>query len=440
MKIAIHWFRRDLRFDDNVALHHAVNSQYPVLPLFIFDTNILQKLANKNDARVDFIYQQLQKLHQYLLERGSRLLVKIGDPITIWQELVSTFDIAAVYTNRDYEPYAQSRDRKIYAFLQQQSIIFKGYKDHVIFEKHEVVKKDGTPYTVFTPYSKVWKKRYAANPPISYTSNYTSAQFYNCAPEPIPSLQAIGFVPSNQHFPSAHIDEKKLVEYKTTREFPAQHGTTRISVHLRFGTISIRRMAAIGAKQSTTWLNELIWRDFYQAILYHFPHSVTQAFKPQYQNIPWINNPIHFKHWCAGTTGYPMVDAGMRELNATGFMHNRVRMVTASFLTKHLLIDWRWGERYFAQKLLDFELASNVGGWQWAASTGCDAAPYFRIFNPESQRQKFDKQYQYIKKWVPEFGTDAYPAPIVVHKTARLRAIEVFKTTLNKAKEAAKTS
>ncbi|MGB0930530.1 MAG: cryptochrome/photolyase family protein [Chitinophagales bacterium] len=430
MKIAIHWFRRDLRWDDNTALSKALSGEFPILPLFIFDTNILDKLENKYDRRVHFIHRELSCLQEGAVNAGSSLLIKCGKPIEIWKELLEEYDIGAVYTNRDYEPYAQERDKTIYDLLQKQKIPFKGSKDHVIFEKKEVVKKDGKPYTVFTPYSKKWLAAYHENPPQIHPFALHSPNFYKTKSLSFPTLSDIGFEETNADFPSMDLDEKLLDDYKELRNFPAQNHTSHLSVHFRFGTISIRKMAKKGLELSAGWLNELIWRDFYQAIIYHFPHSVHKAFKPAYENIPWRNNEAEFEKWCEGKTGYPLVDAGMRELNQTGFMHNRVRMVVASFLTKHLLIDWRWGEAYFAEKLLDFELASNNGGWQWAASTGCDAAPYFRIFNPTSQLKKFDKELQYVKRWVEEYGTDDYPQPIVEHKFGRERALRVYKGVL----------
>lgn len=434
MKIAIHWFRRDFRWEDNTGLYHALQGEYPVLPLFIFDRNILAKLEDRDDKRVDFIHQQITHLSEELQEKGSSLLVRYGKPLEVWEQLTQEYNIAVVYTNRDYEPYAQNRDRAVYELLKSKDIPFKGYKDHVIFEKNEVLKKDGKPYTIFTPYSRRWKARYHEKPPKIYGNTLEINNFCTTEPLPIPTLESMGFVATDAQFPSQQLDENRLVSYQEMRNFPAKPFTTRLSLHFRFGTISIRKMAVIGKNKSLTWLNELIWRDFYQMILYHFPYVVTEEFKPKYKDIPWDNNPEHFRKWCEGKTGYPMVDAGMRELNETGFMHNRVRMVVASFLTKHLLIDWRWGEAYFARKLLDFELASNNGGWQWAASTGCDAAPYFRIFNPTTQIEKFDKQKVYIRRWVPEYGTADYPKPIVEHKLARQRAIDVYKQTLEAAK------
>lgn len=435
MKIAIHWFRRDLRWDDNTALYKALSSDLPVLPLFIFDTNILDKLENKKDKRVHFIHRELSRLQEDAKGKGTSILVKHGKPLEIWEELLEEYDIGAVYTNRDYEPYAQERDKAVYELLQKHDIPFKGSKDHVIFEKKEVVKDDGDPYVVFTPYSKKWLAAYKENPPKINSSALRFQNFYNTKLLPFPTLSDLGFEETDTDFPSMDLNESLLNEYKELRDYPAKENTTRLSVHFRFGTISIRKMAEKGMKLSKSWLNELIWRDFYQMILYNFPHAAEKAFRPAYEHIPWRDNEEDFQKWCEGKTGYPLVDAGMRELNQTGFMHNRVRMVVASFLTKHLLLNWRWGEAYFAEKLLDFELASNNGGWQWAAGSGCDAAPYFRIFNPTSQLKKFDKELRYVKQWVEEYGTSSYPKPMVEHKEARERALRVYKESLEEFKK-----
>jgi len=426
------WHRRDLRIDDNAGLYHALKHSKIVQPLFIFDTNILDKLEDKTDKRVQFIHQEIEHLNNEYAKHGGSLLVKYGDPQTVWQELVNQFNIQAVYTNRDYEPYAQQRDKAVYDFLKNNGIPFKGFKDHVIFEKNEVLKKDGKPYTVYTPYSKIWKTKvndfyYKSYPTLKYI-----AALKNSKAEKILSLQEMGFTKTQAEFPSRRVDWALVENYHNTRNLPAIKGTTQLSIHLRFGTISIRQLAQQSAQTNQTYLNELIWRDFYQMILYHFP-MVEKAFKPKYDLIEWRNNETEFAAWCKGQTGYPIVDAGMRELNQTGHMHNRVRMIVASFLTKHLLIDWRWGEAYFAKKLLDFDLASNNGGWQWAAGSGCDAAPYFRVFNPYTQTDKFDKQFEYIKKWVPEYDTPEYPKPIVEHKFARERALATYKAGLAKA-------
>ena len=352
----------------------------------------------------------------------------------VWQALTEEYTIEKVYTNRDYEPYAQKRDKAIYAFLQSKNISFKGYKDHVIFEKNEVLKKDGKPYSVFTPYSRVWKSQFLENLPFCLPNALDDNNFFEQENKNILSLEEMGFCANFSNFPLAILDENILAEYKEKRNFPALNHTSKLSVHFRFGTISIRKYALLAAKKSDTWLNELIWRDFYQMILFQHPRVATAAFKPAYEAVEWQNNEQHFKAWCEGKTGYPLVDAGMRELNETGLMHNRVRMITASFLTKHLLIDWRWGEAYFAEKLLDFELASNNGGWQWAASCGCDAAPYFRIFNPTAQLKKFDKDLRYVRKWITDFDSLSYPKPIVEHRFARQRAIDTFKAALQKNK------
>ncbi|PSJ71554.1 deoxyribodipyrimidine photolyase, partial [Sphingobacteriales bacterium UPWRP_1] len=375
--------------------------------------------------------RRLQQLQQDLTRQGSSLLVKYGKPLEVWKELAQTYNITNVYTNRDFEPYAQQRDREVYDFLQLQGIPFKGYKDHVIFEKNEILTGSGTPYTVFTPYSRRWKTHFEQNKPQIAGNALQTGNFCPTPPLPLPTLESMGFEDNTDLvFLPATVTDHLLQHYAETRNYPAIAGTSGLSVHFRFGTISIREMALRAAQLSPEWLNELIWRDFYQMILYRFPHVVTRAFKPAYDAIPWRTDETDFARWCNGTTGYPIVDAGMRQLSQTGFMHNRVRMITASFLTKHLLIDWRLGEAWFARHLLDFELASNNGGWQWAASTGCDAAPYFRIFNPQAQTEKFDPQYRYIKQWVPEFGTPQYPKPMVDHNFARKRALDTFKQAL----------
>jgi deoxyribodipyrimidine photo-lyase len=444
-KISIFWFRRDLRLHDNAGLYHALKAENPVLPIFIFDTNILDQLDNKKDARVEFIHQQLENISEALREQGSSLVVKHGKPIEVWKELIKNYEIASVYTNRDYEPYALKRDDAVGALLKHQDIEFHTFKDHVIFEKGEVLKGDGTPYTVFTPYSRKWKAKLedrwstdeAGNRVSFYFKAYPNEEyfsnFFQTKPYPIPTLADIGFEATDIEYPSAEVRQGLIREYDKTRNFPAINGTSRLGIHFRFGTISIRDKARKAARLNEVFLNELIWRDFYAMILAHFPHVAKRSFRPKYDHIEWRNDKDDFQKWCEGNTGYPMVDAGMRELNQTGYMHNRVRMITASFLTKHLLIDWRWGEAYFAGKLLDFDLASNNGGWQWAAGSGTDAAPYFRIFNPASQQQKFDKEYKYVKQWVPEYGTPKYPKPMVDHKEARERCLEVYKEGLAKA-------
>lgn len=429
-KVVIFWHRRDLRIHDNAGLYHALRSNYEVIPVFIFDTTILDALENKHDARVHFIHESVTDLKKQYQKAGGNLLILHGRPLEVISELVKSYNIAEVYTNRDYEPYAQQRDKEIHSFLATHKIPFKGFKDHVVFEKNEVVKPDGLPYTIFTPFSRKWKeklntfytKSYPVEKYLSGLSEFKSKEI---------SLLQMGFFPTETAFPSVKPNTSIIANYHLHRDLPSVNGTSRLSLHLRFGTISVRTLVREYAMVNEKYLNEIIWRDFYQMILFHFPHTVKGAFKPAYDKIKWRNNEGEFKRWCDGQTGYPIVDAGMRELNETGFMHNRVRMIVASFLTKHLLIDWRWGEAYFAEKLLDFELASNVGGWQWAAGCGCDAAPYFRVFNPELQTQKFDPEYKYIRKWVKEWGTAAYPKPMVDHKMARERVLTVFKAALN---------
>ncbi len=428
-KIVVHWFRRDLRIADNTALYHASQSGHPVLPIFIFDQHILNALDNRKDARVGFIHQTLQSMHETLQSKGKGIHFFFDTPEKVWCHLTEEYDIQGVFFNRDYEPYARERDRMIHDILQAHSIPLHTFKDHVLFEKKEVCKDDGKPYTVFTPYSRKWKsllkpEMLEATPEVDWET------FIDSSKSNIPTLEEMNFSPSEQAIPSSSIDLDIVRQYHETRDIPSVRGTTRLSLHLRFGTISIRACVKVGLENNEKWLNELIWRDFYQMIVYCFPHSVQSSFKPQYDRIEWRHDEVDFQKWCEGNTGYPIVDAGMRELNETGFMHNRVRMIVASFLTKHLLLDWRWGERYFAEKLLDYEMASNVGGWQWAAGSGCDAAPYFRIFNPYSQTEKFDPQHQYIQRWVPEWKSEEYPKPIVDHAQARERCLSVYKAAL----------
>ncbi|WP_304063857.1 cryptochrome/photolyase family protein [Pedobacter glucosidilyticus] len=432
-KISILWFRRDLRLNDNAALYHALKSNHQVLPLFIFDENILTKLEDKDDGRVTFIHQEIMKIREQLHSLGSSIIIKYGKPLAIWSSLLKEYDVAEVYTNHDYEPYAKERDKSLNQLFQEKQILFKTFKDQAIFEKDEVVKDDGSPYVVFTPYKRKWLAQLNPYHYKSYPTEKYFQHFYQTKPFAAINLADMGFEPSKLKFPE--ISYLGILKgYGENRDYPAKNATSRISLHLRFGTISIRELVknALDYK-SEAWLNELIWRDFYFAIIWHFPHSATQAFRPEYDQIAWRKDEEAFKAWCEGKTGYPIVDAGMRELNETGFMHNRIRMVVASFLTKHLLLDWRLGERYFARKLLDFELSSNVGGWQWAAGSGVDAAPYFRIFNPYEQQKKFDKELAYVKKWVPEFSDPfKYPKAIVDHKFARERCLKVYQEGLAK--------
>ena len=427
----IFWFRRDLRLFDNAGLYHALKDGTPVLPVFVFDTNILDDLEDKDDARVTFIYDALKNMNEELQKHGSALHVYHGTPEKVFGELTTEFKIERVFANRDYESYAVDRDNRINQLLGSKGITFHEYKDQVIFDCNEIVKDDGTPYVVFTPYSRKWKvllnnfylEQY---PTARYFSN-----FYKCTPTSIPSLESIGFRKSKIEIPSKDVPDSLFKNYKSERDFPGEEATSRLGIHLRFGTVSIRELAEHVRNLSEVFLNELIWREFYQMILYHFPHvGRGESFRKEFDRIEWRNNEKEFALWCAGKTGYPLVDAGMRQLNETGFMHNRVRMVTASFLAKHLLIDWRWGEAYFARLLLDYDFAANNGGWQWSAGTGCDASPYFRIFNPTAQAKRFDPELKYIKKWVPELESFDYPEPVVEHEFARERCLKAYKKAL----------
>jgi deoxyribodipyrimidine photo-lyase len=431
--VNIFWFRRDLRLKDNAGLYHALKSDKPVLPIFIFDKNILDKLSDKADKRAAFIHAALQEMQAELINLGSTLEVFYSTPAEAFKKLASNYTIENVFTNHDYEPYAKERDDTIETLLKTKSASLHTFKDQVIFEKDEVLKDDGKPYTIFTPYSRKWKTMLNEFHFKSYPTEKYFNNFLQHAPKDIPALAAMGFTDKGENFPGKTLKKELVVKYQQQRNFPAIAGTSKLGVHLRFGTISIRRLAQHCSGLSETFLNELIWRDFYHMILWHFPQVGNgKAFKPAYDFIEWRNDEDEFDKWCNGQTGYPIVDAGMRELNATGFMHNRVRMIVASFLAKHLLIDWRWGEAYFSEKLLDFDLAANNGGWQWAAGSGCDAAPYFRIFNPYLQTKKFDPELKYINKWVPELNDLSYPQPIVEHEFARKRCLEVYKRGLNK--------
>lgn len=431
--VNICWFRRDLRLDDNAALYHALKQGLPVVPVFIFDRNILDKLEEKADRRVEFIHRALLDMQEQLEKTASTLDVYYGFPEQVFRQLLDKYEVRQVFTNHDYEPYARERDETVRRLLHEQQVPFHTYKDQVIFEKDEVVKEDGKPYTIFTPYSRRWKATLTDFYLKSYPTRKYYRHFYRQPPKAIPSLQSIGFREVDKLFPAKMMREELIRKYKEQRDFPAVQGTSKLGVHLRFGTLSIRKLAQKAAGLSETFLNELIWRDFYHMILWHFPQvGKGRAFRPEYEHIHWRNNEKEFERWCTGTTGYPIVDAGMRELNETGFMHNRVRMIVASFLTKHLLIDWRWGEAYFAEKLLDYDLAANNGGWQWAAGSGCDAAPYFRVFNPHLQTQKFDPHLQYIRRWVPELDELSYPTPIIEHDVARRRCLEAYSKALKK--------
>jgi deoxyribodipyrimidine photo-lyase len=427
-KISIFWFRRDLRLEDNIGLHQALSSGNPVLPVFIFDKTILSKLDNKKDRRVDYIHQAVSKINLKLKELNTTLNTFYGNPIEIFKQLSEKYSIQSVFCNRDYEPQAIKRDTVIYEFFKEKNIPFKAFKDQVIFDKNDVLKNDGNPYTVYTPYFKKWKVLLTAEKHRSYNSDLSN--FYQQDFSIIHSLNEIGFEKTNFTFSKPILDASIIDEYDKFRNYPAMQRTTQLGTALRFGTISVRKCVDFALNHNQTWLKELIWREFFMQILYHFPQVVNQSFKAKYDFINWRNNEQEFELWCKGETGYPIVDAGMRQLNETGYMHNRVRMIVASFLCKHLLIDWRWGEAYFAEKLNDYDLSANNGNWQWVAGSGCDAAPYFRVFNPTLQTEKFDKNLEYIRKWLPEFGTENYPKQIVEHNYARDRALKIYKSAL----------
>lgn len=426
--VSFFWFRRDLRLEDNIGLFHALESKFAVIPLFIFDDSILDSLP-RNDARVGFIHESLYTINEQLKQIGSSLLVKKGETTAVWKSLIQDFDIKEVFFNKDYEQYAITRDNMICDLLQSENIVPFSFKDQVIFEEKEITKADGLPYTIYTPFKNKWLDKYNAMAPVreypdaAISSNFLKSKYI------FPTLVEIGFEESSIKVLPYNL--KQISEYQEIRDFPAKDGTSYLSPHLRFGTVSVRKMVNWAAKTNAVFLSELIWREFFMQILFNFPREVTHNFKPAYDGIQWLNNEADFKRWCSGTTGYPMVDAGMRQLNETGYMHNRVRMVVASFLCKHLLINWQWGEAYFAEKLLDYEMASNVGNWQWAAGTGCDAAPYFRVFNPEIQLKKFDEKGIYIRKWIPEFEL-GYGEPMVEHAMARDRAIATYKSGILK--------
>ena len=431
--VNIFWFRRDLRLDDNVGFLEALKGEHPVLPIFIFDKEILNELP-EDDARVTFIFETLQKMRDELQEKhGSSIALYHGKSETIWKQLLEDYKVDTVFTNHDYEPYALERDKKIKKLLEDQEVSFETFKDQVIFEKDEVVKGDGDPYVVYTPYKNKWQEVFDADKhlKIHYTSQYLE-NLIEHSRLPNISLSDMGFKKSSIEIPDYEVTPTLIQNYEDTRNFPAQDGTSHLGPHLRFGTVSVRKMVkkAIAEKNTVFW-SELIWREFFMQILYHYPETVNNAFRSKYDRIEWRNNKEEFEKWKKGETGYLLVDAGMRQLNKTGYMHNRVRMLVASFLCKHLLIDWRWGEAYFAEKLLDYEQSSNVGNWQWAAGSGVDAAPYFRIFNPMTQVDKFDKDKKYIKEFIPEFDTDDYPEKMVDHKEARERCLETYKAAVS---------
>ncbi len=422
-RICIYWFRRDLRLDDNHALWQATQSKFPVLPIFIFDEHFYIQFPS-NDKRFNLIYDRLNHIHHQLANSGSGILVLKGKVLDVFRELSRKFDIAAVYCNEDYEPYTIKRDNELKLWLNQNGIVFSAHKDQVIFHKNEVLKDDGKPYTVYTPYKNKWLSLFKEDKLLHFSSETQLPKLYQFQ-NSFPTKEQLG-IKSNTYLLKP-LQINNIFDYEKYRDLPALDRTSNASVHLRFGFISIRSLLTKAIKINRSYVNELIWREFFMQILYHFPYVEHANFKSQYNNLDWLNNEHHFELWCKGQTGYPLVDAGMRELNETGYMHNRVRMVVASFLTKHLLIDWRWGEAYFAQHLLDYELSSNNGNWQWAASTGCDAVPYFRIFNPNTQLEKFDKNADYVKKWIPDFNPTNYFQPIIKHEEARKRTLEVYK-------------
>lgn len=429
--VVLFWFRRDLRLHDNAGLYAALSSGHPVVPVFIFDTDILAHLS-PDDRRVGFIHATLQSLQKELLSHASTLDVRCGNPLQVFQKLLAHYNVNAIYANHDYEPYAAQRDAEIKSFLEAQGVVFHTTKDQVIFERREVVKPDGTPYSVFTPYAKRWRSVFSPACVVPFTSETLLENLHKQPPRDLPSLQQIGFRFDSSIFSLASIEESIISNYHQTRDTPSVHGTSRLGVHLRFGTISIRSLVARALQLNATFLSELIWREFFMQMLWHHPRLVTEACKREYDNIRWRNNEEEFERWCKGETGFPIVDAGMRELNATGFMHNRVRMIAASFLVKDLLIDWRWGEAYFAQHLMDYELASNNGNWQWVAGCGCDAAPYFRVFNPSTQAKRFDPNAAYIRQWVPEFDSLSYARPVVQHDKAKERCQKAYKAAVAK--------
>lgn len=433
---SFYWFRRDLRINDNIALYKALKSGLAVVPIFIFDENILSKLKNKSDKRVQLIWDSLNKLNSQLKEIGSELYIYYGNPERIWNEIFQSGKCKKLFFNLDYEPYAIERDKKVHLSAKKYSISIEAYKDHIIFSPTEILKKDRTDYRVYTPYSEKWREEfYKKKIQFAPSENHIN-DFHELRRNPFPELkkikklEQIGFNESGYQLKALNCSKRLLANYKTERDFPELNGTSNASVYLRFGLISIRELVVKAAKNNESWLKEFIWREFFIQHLYHHPRICKEAFKAQYDKVQYINDKNDYIKWCEGKTGYPIVDAGMRELNHTGYMHNRVRMITASFLIKHLLIDWRWGERYFAEKLLDFELASNVGNWQWAASSGCDSVPYFRIFNPHTQLKKFDKNHNYINKWIPELNSSKYPSEIIEHSFARNRVLEKYKSAL----------
>ncbi len=427
-KVNVFWFRRDLRLEDNAGLWHALQDELPVLPLFVFDKNILDRLSDRSDRRLTFIYRALEAIQDALHPHGAAIRAEYGTPVQAFEKLFGEFEVHSVYVNRDYEPYARDRDAAIRGFCKKQGVALRDFKDQVIFEKDEVLKPDGTPYTVFTPYGNRWKARLSPGDLEPYNSMGRPGDFYKCAYR-LPALPDLGFMENDSCLPTIRIDKTSIREYHRHRDFPARDRTTYAGTHLRFGTVSIRALVK-KARVNEKYLNELIWREFFMQVLWHFPHVANGPFRKQYESIPWRQDERSFEKWQCGETGYPIVDAGMRELAETGFMHNRVRMITANFLCKLLLVNWQWGEAWFAEKLTDFELSSNNGNWQWSAGCGCDAAPYFRIFNPQLQAQKFDPDGEYVARWIPDYAPDRYVEPVVDYRMARQRALDIYKEAL----------
>jgi deoxyribodipyrimidine photo-lyase len=462
------WFRRDLRDFDHAALYHALKSSKNVYCAFVFDTEILSLLENKADRRVEFIWESVKELKTALQNKGGDLIVMHGKATEVIPTLAHKLKISAVFLNHDYEPSANHRDSLVGRKLKEHGIAMHAFKDQVLFEKNEVLNLSHQPYLVFTPYRNAVLKKLDDFYLKAYPVDAYIANLAKVPPKELPSLESMGFTRTNlkqMQLPTGMLGGKKLLddflnrinEYKHARDYPSIKGVSYLSTHLRFGTVSIRYLARtarnIGNAGSDTWLNELIWRDFYFQILHHNPDvAIGKAFNQKFEHIAFPNNKDHFKAWCDGKTGFPLIDAAMRQINQTGYMHNRLRMVVASFLVKDLLIDWRWGERYFAEHLIDFDLSANNGGWQWAASTGCDAQPWFRIFNPITQSQRFDPEGKFIRKYVPELKActdkeihtpwqisshrqkivklvlgENYPNPIVDHATQRILALEMYK-------------
>ena len=434
MKICLFWFRRDLRLHDNAGLTAALASGLPVLPLFIYDKDILDHLPAQGDARLTFIHDEVEKLAAQTEAAGGTFLARYGAPLAVLEQLVQEFEVAAVHTNEDYEPYATARDSAVGQMLQKYGVEFLLYKDQVIFAKDEIMTKSGTVPKVFGAYLKAYTAKLTDEILLPYgsTGDFKKQNLHHAPATqtgPGPTLESMGFARREQYFTPVKLPAARIVRnYHNTRNTPAnEHGTTRESLNLRFGTLSVREVLRQAKALNQKLLAEIIWRDFFMMLLWHFPNTASESYDPKMRHIAYRNNEDEFRAWCEGRTGYPLVDAGMRELNATGYMPNRVRMTVAGFLTKHLFIDWRWGERYFADKLLDYDQANNVGNWQWMAGTGAISAPWFRVYSPDSQAEKVDPDMTYVKRWVPEVGTSKYPAPIVEHKFGRERAVEAIR-------------